>query len=267
MESALNVRAAWDSDRYSLGDTAKLTIEVENDGDTRILVQMVNVHFRQHSASRDLKQLCSVPICPGKTETVKTWNVRLGPWATRGGALLRVDASYILVGEEPVEGGERAAEGGLPLPLRIDDARPNGMRIVISHSNKDGEALLKEAKSIVRRLGFGVYVAEEDSRLDEPLHQKILKNVAESDGILLLLTEAGMKSLDVREELGYARMKKWMPGGGMRIMPLVAEGVKPTGLLAGTEYRTMDPRNRRNVADVVASVILDEFFGKAGDVR
>lgn len=138
------------------------------------------------------------------------------------------------------------------------------MRIVISHSNKDGAALLEEAKSIVSRLGFDAYVAEEDSRLDEPLHQKILKNVAESEGILLLLTEDGMKSLDVREELGYARMKKWMPGGGMRIMPLVAEGVAPTGLLAGTEYRTMDTRSPKNVADVVASAILDEFFGEGG---
>ena len=134
---------------------------------------------------------------------------------------------------------------------------------MISHSNKDGAALLEEAKSTVKRLGFGVYVAEEDGRLDEQLHQKILKNVAESDGILFLLTENGMRSLDVREELGYARMKRWMSGGGMKIMPLVAEGVRPTGLLAGAEYKTMDPRNPRNVEDMVASAVLDEFSGKA----
>lgn len=264
---ALNIRATWDSDRYSLGETAKLTIKAENDGDAEILVRMVNVHFRQHSPSRDIKQLCSVPIRPGNTETIKTWDVRLGPWATRTGALLRVDASYMLTGVKPSKGGRRAVGDDLPLPLRIDDASPNGMRIVISHSNKDDGALLEAAKSTVKRLGFGVYVAEEDSRLDEPLHQKILKNVAESDGILLLLTENGMKSLDVREELGYARMKKRMSGAGMKIMPLVAEGVRPTGLLAGAEYMTMDPRNLRNVADVVASAVLDEFLGKAGGVR
>ena len=113
--SAPNIRATWDSDRYSLGETAKLAIEAENDGDTEILVRMVNVHFRRHSASRDTKQLCSVPICPGNTEAIKTWNVRPGPWATRTGALLRADASYMLAGVKPSKGGRRATGGDLPL--------------------------------------------------------------------------------------------------------------------------------------------------------
>lgn len=114
--SALNIRAAWDSDRYSLGETAKLTIEVENDGDAEILVQMVNVHFHRHGASRDLKQLCSVPVCPGRAETVKTWNVRLEPWATRTGAQLRVGVSYTPLGKGQAKGGKRAAGDDLPLP-------------------------------------------------------------------------------------------------------------------------------------------------------
>lgn len=174
--SALKIKAAWDSDRYSLGETAKLTIEVENDGDTGILVQEVNVHFHMHGPSRDRKQSCSVPIRPGKTETVNVWNVRLEPWATRTGALLRADASYMLVARKAPKGGRRETVENLPLPLRIDDARPNGKRIVISHSNhEDDRALLREARSVVKRLGFDAYVAEEDSRLDEPLHQKILK--------------------------------------------------------------------------------------------
>lgn len=91
--------------------------------------------------------------------------------------------------------------------------------------------------------------------------------MSESDGVLFLFTRHGIKSLDVREELGYARMKKWMSGGGMRIMPLVAEGVRPTGLLAGAEYKAVDTRSARNIEDAVAAVVLDEFFGKPDATR
>ena len=154
----------------------------------------------------------------------------------------------------------------MPRPLRIDDAPPGNGRIVISHSNhEDDRALLREVRSTVGRLGFEAYVAEEDSRLDRPLYQKILENVRAADGILLLLTKHAMKSLDVREEIGYARMKKEMQGG-MKIMPLVARGVRPTGLLAGAEYVEMDTRNIASAMDTVAAVILDEFFGKISDL-
>ena len=230
-------------------------------------MQEVSVHFRMHGASRDRKQSCSVLIRPGATEATVAWDIRLEPWAARTGALLRARASYILVTGRAPKGGREAGDD-LPLPLHIEDAGPNGKRIVISHSNHEDDAvLLREARRAVVRLGFEAYVAEEDSRLDEPLHQKILENVLESDGILLLLTRHGMRSLDVREELGYARMKRRMSGGAMKIMPLVAEGVRPTGLLAGAEYRAVDPRSARNIADVVAAVVLDEFFGRPGAAR
>lgn len=257
----MRIRASWDSDRYRLGQTAKLTILAENDGDRPVLVLHVDVHFTKTSRGR--KQPCSIPIEPGRAETVRTWDVRLEPWAARTGAQARVDVSWTFADKKP-PGGHRKSEAEGHRPLRIDDAAPNGRRIFVSHSNHaDDASLVREAKDTVRRLGFEPYVAEEDSNLDKPLYQKIMKHVLESDGILLLLTEHGMKSVDVREELGYARMRNMIKDEEMKIMPLVGEGVRPTGLLAGAEHRKMDARNLRRVADAVASAVLDEFCGRA----
>lgn len=259
----MRIRASWDSDRYSLGQTARLTIRAENDSDRPVLVRHVDVHFSETARGR--KQPCSIPIKPGHSETVRAWDVRLEPWAARTGALTRVDVYWAYTDGKPPMGRMKSeAEGHRP--LRIDGAAPNGKRIFISHSNhKDDASLVRVAVDTIRRLGFEPYVAEEDSNLDKPLYPKILKNVLASDGILLLLTEYGMKSVDVREELGYARMRNKVKGGEIKIMPLVEEGVEPTGLLLGAEYKKMGARSLRRAADAVAAAVLDEFCGRAKD--
>ena len=259
----VRIRASWDSDRYSLGQTARLAVQAENDGDRQVVVRHVDVHFSE--TSKDLKQSCSIPIKPGQSETVHTWDVRVEPWAARTSALTRVDVSWSYSdGKPPKSKMKSEAEGRRP--LGIYDAEPNGRRIFVSHSNhRDDAPLVRVAVDIIKKLGFEPYVAEEDSNLDKPLHTKILENVLASDGILLLLTKHGMESVDVREELGYARMRNSAKGGEIKIMPLVEEGVKPTGLLLGAEYKKMDARNLRRAADAVAAAILDEFCGRAKD--
>ena len=259
----MRVGASWDSDRYCLGQTAGFSIRAENDGDRPVLVNYVDVHFL--GTARGMKQPCSIPIAPGQSEAVHAWSVRLEPWAARTGALTRVTVHWRFADKRP-PGGSNRSEAEERIPLRIDDAKPSGRRIFVSHSNHEDDApLVREARDTVRRLGFEPYVAEEDSNLDKPLYPKILKSVLGSDGILLLLTEHGMKSVDVREELGYARMRNEAGGGEIKIMPLVEKGVRPTGLLAGAEYKEMDVRSLRRATDAVAAVVLDELCGRAGD--
>ena len=258
----MRIRASWDSDRYGLGQTARLTILAENDSDRPVLVLHVDVHFSETARGR--KQPCSIPIKPGQSKTVRAWDVRLEPWAARTGAMTRVDVYWAYTDGKPPK-GRMKSEAGERRPLWIVGAAPNGKRIFVSHSNhKDDAPLVREAVDTIKRLGFEPYVAEEDSNLDKPLYPKIVKSVLESDGILLL-TRHGMESVDVREELGYARMKNEAGGGEIKIMPLVEEGVEPTGLLLGAEYKKMDARNLRRAADAVAAAVLDEFCGRAKD--
>lgn len=105
--------------------------------------------------------------------------------------------------------------------------------------------------------GFFPYVAERHARPGEDLWDKITENMADSNAILVLLTESGRKSHDVREEIGNAQMlRRLRPEAGFRIVPVVTNGGgMPGGSLAGREFvRIDDGEGGRGMDDLVSNV-------------
>ncbi len=111
-----------------------------------------------------------------------------------------------------------------------------GYRVFISHSTED-QRLVMSLSNLLSRYGMDVSVAEWYLTPGEPLADKINNLINESDCIVILLTQNGMRSKWVQQEIGIALNKK------KTIIPLVARGVntKELAALQGREYIEFDP--------------------------
>jgi len=103
----------------------------------------------------------------------------------------------------------------------------------------------------LKRAGITVYLAEEDPRPGMNLPQKIINNVKSADCMLVLLTDTGIRSRFVNQEIGAAKAIN------MRIIPMVEEKIKGkvTGLLTGLELIIFDKAEPGEAIREVSSYI------------
>ena len=109
--------------------------------------------------------------------------------------------------------------------------------------------MVKGVYFLLDQLGFTPYVAEYDRRPGSLLWKKIQDKIRSSDLFLVLYTEDGSGSCDVREEVGMA------VGMGKEIIP-VAERDPTAGSMSGHEYMPLD-RNRldESIVEVCEQVL------------
>lgn len=250
----------WDAKEYRLGQRAKLEIIVTNNSKYPILVRASEVIFRK--ANKKLKKTHSALIDPHDSGTVWETSVIIGPWAEKAGA-----TSTLSITHDIKKGSNWSGQKPKLFPqgsaLTITDVRPTGQKIFISHSNRDRDkTIVEETARIVRKLGFKAYVSENDHSLGDNLWKNILKEVLGCDGLIFLLTKDGIKSCDMREELGYARARNATPENKMaKIVPIVEKGVEPAGSLKGEKYEEIDMDKPRTVPDRIAEIVTDSFVG------
>jgi hypothetical protein len=109
--------------------------------------------------------------------------------------------------------------------------------VFISHSNAPEDAsLLDKTMDSFSRCGIDTYVAERTPQPGYPLWQKIETAIRRADAILVLWTQAGSQSGDIREEIGIAIGAKRTK----RIIPLVQAGLTTQGSLIGLEHVPLD---------------------------
>lgn len=210
--------------------------------------------------SREVSESHSIQVGPGERRQVMKVSVVIGPWAEVAGATGTLRIAYqAKTGFD--WGNQETGEFPQGSALTITDARPTGRKIFISHTNRDRDrAVVEAAARAVRKLGFEPYVSEEDPRLGDNLWRKILDQVRHCNGLIFLLTDDGARSCDMREELGYARMRNAVGDGeAVKIVPIVEEGVDPSGSFKGEEYKPVDLGRPRLLADRIASIIIDSF--------
>ena len=250
--------AGWDAGECEFGQRAELTLTATSDTRHPILVHRSTVNFCQ--TSKVMKESHSIQINPHKSRQVRKISVVIGPWAEKAGATGTIHISY-QAKRGPLWGNQETEQFQQDHALTITDARPTGRTIFISHSNRDRDkAVVGEAARIARKLGLEPYVAEDDPSLGDNLWQKILEQVRRCDGLIFLLTKDGGKSCDMREELGYARMRNAMKdGAAAKIVPIVERGVDPQGSFKGEEYWVIDLGKRSILTEQVADVIIDSF--------
>ena len=128
--------------------------------------------------------------------------------------------------------------------------------VFVSHSTKDINVVHQFAKWI-KSFNINVYVAELDFQVGQPLPDKIAKMIDASDCVLAVLTNGGMRSEWVNQEIGYAKK------AGKGIIPIVEEGVETKGFVTNLEYIHFHKDNVNDAVIKAANYLQRLAFQKA----
>jgi len=110
------------------------------------------------------------------------------------------------------------------------------MKIFVSHSLKDKE-LLAAIQSNLGLHGFDLLIAEHTLDFNKSISEKIKGLIHHCDVGLIMLTEYGLNSSFVSEEIGYLEAK------GKPIIRIIQKGLSNqySGFKYGTDYIELDP--------------------------
>ncbi|MEW6619015.1 MAG: toll/interleukin-1 receptor domain-containing protein [bacterium] len=108
-------------------------------------------------------------------------------------------------------------------------------KVFISHSTRDQRLVITLA-NILSKFGVDVSVAEWYLSPGQQLDKKIFEKIENSDCVIVLLTQNGIRSNWVQQEIGYALKS------GKSLIPLVEKGInqKELASLQGKEYIEFD---------------------------
>ncbi len=110
-------------------------------------------------------------------------------------------------------------------------------KVFISHSTRDRGLVIALAR-LLTKFEVEVFVAEWYLTPGESLDEKVFVEINTADCVIALLTEHGVRSAWVQQEIGYA-LKTGKP-----IIPLVEKGTssKDLAALQGKEYIEYNPK-------------------------
>ncbi len=109
-------------------------------------------------------------------------------------------------------------------------------KVFISHSSRD-QGLVISLANLLSKFGVEVSVAEWYLAPGESIDTKVFREIDTSNCVVVLLTQEGVRSTWVQQEIGYAlKIPK-------RIIPLVEKGtdIGDLGALQGKEYIEYNP--------------------------
>lgn len=111
--------------------------------------------------------------------------------------------------------------------------------------------LVSKVRDDLVNAGISVYLAEEHPEPGRILSEKITENIKSSDCMIVLLTDMGIRSHYVNQEIGAARMIEKL------VIPMVEKAIEPKigGLLAGLEYILFDKTDPRKAIEKVVSYV------------
>jgi len=109
-------------------------------------------------------------------------------------------------------------------------------KVFISHSTQD-RGLVISLANLLSKFGLKVSVAEWYLAPGERIDKKVLEQIQKSDCVIVLLTQNGIRSNWVQQEIGYSLKSK------KTVIPIVEKGIdsKDLAALQGREYIEYDP--------------------------
>lgn len=96
--------------------------------------------------------------------------------------------------------------------------------------------MVSKLSDFLNKIGFGSYIAERDPHLNQHLWEKIRKEIIECENVIALYTRDGIKSGDIREEIGITIGLDKKDS----LLAVVEDGFSPPGSLLGREYIKLD---------------------------
>ncbi len=130
-------------------------------------------------------------------------------------------------------------------------------KVFISHSTRD-QGLVISLANLLSKFGVDVSVAEWYFTPKESISKKVFKQIQDSDCIVVLLTQNGIRSSWVQQEIGYSLQRSKV------IIPIVEKGIdqKDLGALQGQEYVEYDPREYQQALIKLSTYIKSLKLGK-----
>ena len=122
--------------------------------------------------------------------------------------------------------------------------------VFLSHSSRNRNLVIS-IRNQLKKAGIGVYLAEEHPQPGKNLPQKIINNIKSSDCVVVLLTDTGVRSQFVNQEIGAARALN------KPVIPMVEKKVirKIGGLLSGLELIIFDKAKPAQAISEISSYI------------
>jgi len=227
-------------------ETGTIAGNVKNDGDVRYHIYGAVVKFGWQEEGKSWVRNCSIELDPGETAQLPPVEFRIPVDVKLGSAIYRFGVfQEILVGSKWDDRGERL--GKTTFHILVEKTPKRDFRIFISHSNhKDDRLLVETAQRLLEACGIDAYVAEKKGKPGVRLWSKLEREIRKADAMLVLWTEHGATSGDVREEIGIAvGVRKYE-----KIVPITE--VDLHGSLKGKEYA---PLNRETPEKAVVQAI------------
>ena len=123
-------------------------------------------------------------------------------------------------------------------------------KVFISHSTRD-QGLVIALTNLLSKYGATVFVAEWHLAPGDQLDRKVFEQIRNADCVAVLLTQHGMRSNWVQQEIGFALSSK------KPLIPLVEKGIesKDLGALQGREYIEYDPNRPQEALSRTATYV------------
>jgi len=241
-----------DSDKYYPLQMGLMSSSITNTSQRKMLVTKVVLKF-DWMRTRYYYKDCNIEIAAGAKVNLPTVLFKVTLEASTGTHLYKAGVVYKLLTESGWEdkGLGYVAHGR---HVMLTEAPKRDFEVFVSHSNSPEDAqLLEKTIQSFNRCGITTYVAERSPQPGYPLWQKIEAAIRRADAILILWTEKGSQSGDIREEIGIAIGAKRTK----RIIPLVQSDLSTRGSVIGLEHIPLDIDNPLEALSIAISRAIE----------
>lgn len=253
MDANWTIWHTLNSDKYYPLQAGNMSSQIQNNTDHPMLIYTIGLHFAWMEEDWWWSKGCNVQIKPGEKVDLPNVHFTVELEANIGTHLYKPGVKYkLLTSEGWVDKSLSYSTPGDH--VMVTEAPDRDFEVFISHSNsKEDIPLLEKTIEAFMRCGIKTYVAERSPQPGYPLWQKINAAIGRADAIVILWTDKGSQSGDVREEIGIAFgvMKT------ERIIPLVQTDLEIGGSLTGLEHVPLNKDNHIEALSIAVSRSLE----------
>jgi len=238
-------------DKYYPLQRGIMLSNITNATKQKMLVTEVALNFDWMGTAYWQKK-CNIEIAPGGEVKLPDVPFKIELDASTGTHLCKPGVIYKLLTKSgwELQGGGIVCYVEHGWHIMVAKAPVCDFEVFVSHSNtiKDKPLLDKTIESF-EKCGIKLYIAERSPKPGYPLWLKIEAAIRRADAVLILWTEDGSRSGDIREEIGIAIGAKRLK----RIIPLVQTDLTTQGSLIGLEHVPLDMDNPIKALSIAVS--------------